>query len=395
MKVFILGCGEVGTACANNLLSSSKELEQLILQVRTEKSFQKLSNALFENKEQVVIKTIDIFSDTGSTELSNIIIKYKPDYIIDCLPVGNILCKIRSESSLETATKALFDYFSALSCAFELGVKRIVKVSSGGTGGLGLSCPYRHGLSSREDHTALLWKSYFNGALHQLLLNLHESANGSVGLTIPRALIGYEDAELPYQIRCGDGTTYTQPELLLCASPSQFGFITKEEVAKITLDILFARDLSKDQNHQACQAGINSSPEDNLALKSICKKLKQQMELYDINEISLGSLGNKVTKDMIELALAIIGKNNHADDPQSAKELLLSRMFFSETVLNHYTFSATQSHNDRIINCGKESQDFWLAVAENALENTGMILDINCLPFVIKHHYESKGIMKK
>ena len=43
---------------------------------------------------------------------------------------------------------------------------------------------------------------------------------GEAGITIPITLIGYEDAELPYQIRCRDGTTYTQHELLYFLSHS-------------------------------------------------------------------------------------------------------------------------------------------------------------------------------
>lgn len=395
MNILILGCGEVGLTCAKTLLAQHN-ITSLILHCKSAKHRTHLSEIFAEqNAKQKKVQTVnfDIFSEQGIAELSAFIHNNKPDYIIDCLPVGNILVNISKNKSLERASKILFDYFRCLQQAFNQGVKRIQKVSSGGAGGLGISCPYRHGLSTGASSDLLLWKVYFNGALHQLLINLHESAGASVGLTIPRALIGYETTKDGHIVGCGDGTLYTRTELELCAGPSQFGFITKEDVANAVLSSLFSVDFSHDLIHYACTAGVNQTQESTLALHNLTEQMDYHEQQQNIKLISLGSLGNQVTKDMIELTLAIEQANGNFSAANAPSTFLLSEGFYPAEVLNHFSFIDGPAPSDRQINFGSDNLNQWQAQAHNHTVATQ--LNYKDVGRILAAIYQHRGIDKK
>ncbi|TMN94658.1 hypothetical protein [Pseudoalteromonas sp. S558] len=391
MNVLILGCGEVGQACAQRLLMNHC-VAKLTLHCKSIQRRTALTKALGQ-EDSLDIINFDIFCNEGFDKLSALIQTLKPDYIIDCLPVGNILVPIFKNMSLERASEMMFAYFNCLKAAFEQGVKRIQKVSSGGAGGLGVSCPYRHGLSTISGGDYLLWKIYFNGALHQLLINLHESANASVGLTIPRALIGYEATDEAHVIGCGDSTVYTRAELELCAHPSQFGFITKEDVARSTLDSLFSTCFEHDCITKICLAGINQSSQSTQLLDSLTKDMAKHEQAGGINVISIGSLGNQVTKDMIELLLAIElhkGRYGQSIDP---REFISTHGFFSLDVLNHFEFSCGAVDGDRQIDYSPYNLNHWQALALQHTLNSE--LTTRHISRYLAAIYQHKGIEKK
>ncbi|WP_063370096.1 NAD(P)-dependent oxidoreductase [Pseudoalteromonas luteoviolacea] len=391
MNVLILGCGEVGQACAQRLLMDHS-VEKLTLHCKSMQRRTALTKELGQ-EDGVDIIHFDIFCNEGFDRLSALIEALKPDYIIDCLPIGNILVPIFKNTSLEQASEMMFAYFNCLKAAFEHGVKRIQKVSSGGAGGLGVSCPYRHGLSTISGGDLLLWKIYFNGALHQLLINLHESAHASVGLTIPRALIGYEATDEAHIIGCGDSTVYTRTELELCAHPSQFGFITKEDVARSTLNSLFSTCFEQDCITQMCRAGINQSSHSAQLLESLTQDMALHEQSAGISVISLGSLGNQVTKDMIELLLAIEWQRGQYDQSIDPRSFISSRGYFSQNVLNHFEFSCGAVDGDRQIDHSLCNLNHWHALALRHTSNSE--LTTKHIGRYLAAIYQHKGIEKK
>lgn len=389
MNILILGCGEVGQSCAH-LLRQQYAISQLTLHCKSPQRQAQLQQAF----SGANVEHFDIFSVDGTAKLSALIEHCQPDYIIDCLPVGNILVPVAKSASLQQASMLLFDYFRCLQSAFDQGVKRIQKVSSGGAGGLGLTCPYRHGLSSSNNSDALLWKIYFNGALHQLLINLHESAGASVGLTIPRALIGYETTEQGHIVGCGDGTLYTRTELELCASPSQFGFITKEAVAQATLASLFSTDFSHDLISHACTSGVNQTQASGLTLHNLTEQMAVAERQHNSRLISLGSLGNQVTKDMIELLLAIELANDNYDASSNPEAYLLAQGYFSAELLTHFSFvNGSAATDDRQIDHSHQHLTQWQQQLQTCCDTTPFNeKDVGRFLAAI---YQQRGIDKK
>lgn len=396
MKLMILGTGEVGKACAQYLLSIPESkycVESLILQCSTSESSKKLSKE-FSSKQNVEVYSLDIFSTDGLIKLKNKIVDICPDYIIDTLPIGNILTRIYNQTSLENTSNLLFKYFEVLKESFHYGVKRIQKVSSGGAGGLGITCPYRHGISESSNKKTLLWKIFFNGALHQLLTNLHESSGASVGLTIPRALIGYEKNEIGYLVGCGDKTLYTRTELELCAAPSQFGFITKDEVVEAVFDSLFEGCLDLDMINNSCKYGVNSTFKSMKELESLTKDMFLYERKNKINILSIGSLGNSVTRDIIEVALAVDRSNNEYKESHPPFNHLLNKGYFDSHLLNHFNFLNKENINNELnINYHKSNLIKWEMNIRQYFKNTKLTtLEIGKYLSTI---YQKKGVCKK
>ena len=91
-------------------------------------------------------------------------------------------------------TPKIINFVYSLKYAIEtFKVKKYVKVSTTGLGGMGINMPYTHGDNPKINlSSALMGKIAASGVLHQLLWNLEHIKNDNISLIIPGTFVGYD-----------------------------------------------------------------------------------------------------------------------------------------------------------------------------------------------------------
>ncbi|WP_229403254.1 hypothetical protein [Micromonospora okii] len=246
------------------------------------------------------------------------------------------------DAVLGNPVPALSRYVANLDAALtDFGVKRYVKVSTSGLGGMGFACPYTHGATSNGFAAeALLGKIGAAGVLHQLLWNLHHTRGRDVRLVVPLALVGWEDVRYgaytsrghrvtvrdcalvdmpssplpdhrvpaaPAQmvvVPAGDNSTYSRAEMALSTALGQFESVTREEVGHVVAeaalgstryDLLTALD----------GAAMHSSYQAAHIRSSLLRRMRALEQETGCPSVVSGNLGPGVATDLFELHVLV------------------------------------------------------------------------------------------
>ena len=323
-------------------------------------SLKNLNNHDLIDKSDDLIKYFYKEIDQSVLEQSTIVTlikKHKPSLIIDAINTATVLgnaynpeydLKFYLENPIDSAKKLmvndyttkLINFVYSLKYGIETyGVKKYIKVSTTGLGGMGINMPYTHGDNPKMNlSSALMGKISASGVLHQLLWNLEHTIGDNVSLIIPGTFVGYDSVKsepietdkgllfkrkapktynllkqdnLKYNdtmtkeylefpvVRAGENHVYSKLELNVLTAIGQMEGITKEEVANKVIDCINGK----------------SSNDILVALNNAMLKptyLGREM-IYDINcnfkkinydlGIATGNLGVALSKKLYELFL--------------------------------------------------------------------------------------------
>ncbi|MBE6154091.1 MAG: hypothetical protein E7163_00740 [Firmicutes bacterium] len=386
-NILILGTGQIGKAILNQILH--KQPKKVIIHNLTEKesievckSYSALypeikfissygnvfmpyklkdinNKELFESCDEIIEY---FYKETTNKTLekstiATLIKKYKPELIIDAINTATVLgnsynpednLKRLSNNPIECATKLMVDDYSTKIINFVYSlkygietydVKKYVKVSTTGLGGMGVNMPYTHGDNPKINlSSALMGKIAASGVLHQLLWNLQHTKGMNISLIIPGTFVGYDSvldepietdkgllykrkSPKPYElvsgdkikynnnitseylhfpvVRAGENHVYSKMELEVLTSIGQMEGITKEEVANKVMECLYGNS-----SNDALVAM------DNAMLKPTYLGREMIYDIYDkfnesefINGIATGNLGVNLSKQLYELYL--------------------------------------------------------------------------------------------
>ncbi len=283
--------------------------------------------------------------------------KYNPTLIIDAIntatvlgnaynPEYNFKCYCEDPNSCSTKllvddyTTKIINFVYSLKYGIETyNVKKYVKVSTTGLGGMGINMPYTHGDNPKINlSSALMGKIAASGVLHQLLWNLEHTMGNNISLIIPATFVGYDSVKcepietdkgllfkrvvptsykitdknkIEYNntitneylrfpvVRAGENHVYSKMELNVLTAIGQMEGITKEEVANKVIDCI------QGKSSNDILSSLNSA-----MLKPTY--LGREM-IYDINNkfndtkynygIATGNLGVTLSKKLYELYL--------------------------------------------------------------------------------------------
>ena len=260
--------------------------------------------------------------------------------------------------------------------------KRYVKVHTTGLGGMGFNIQYTHGDTGEPGlSTKLLGKVCATGSLTQLLLTLGHTPGCDVRVVVPATLVGFEDApdaviqgtmprwtddgvefdrgplplvdteslvpcdgsttllaalkgaaarvedlgrplEVPY-LHSGENNPYAVEDIAAITSLGQMGSITKEEVARATLecaegdsryDVLAAIDAAiLLPSHTASKARDRTLQR--------CRETCRTPEGYHLPSVSLGNLGPTTAKLLYEIEIIRVRYETVARVVEDATEM--------------------------------------------------------------------------
>ena len=304
--------------------------------------------------------------------IATLIKKYKPSLIVDAINTATVLgnaynpensLKCYKENPLDCAEKIMVDDYTTKLINFiyslkygieTYGVKKYIKVSTTGLGGMGINMPYTHGDNPKMNlSSALMGKISASGVLHQLLWNLAHTMGNNISLIIPGTFVGYDSVKnepietdkgllfrriLPKSynllkqkkikyneavtedylefpvVRAGENHVYSKLELNVLTAIGQMEGITKEEVANKVVDCINGKS-----SHDILVAL------DNAMLNPTY--LGREM-IYDISRnfdkckcklgIATGNLGVTLSKKLYELYLIKMAYST-IDDLKKAK----------------------------------------------------------------------------
>ena len=403
--ILFIGTGQIGKAVLNQVLK--KQPKRIIIHNLTEnksikvcEQFSKkypeieficsygnifmpyklkdLSNDnLYEKSEKIIEYFYNEINNNvlEKSRIVTLIKKYKPNLIIDAINTATVLgnsynpednLKRLSDDPIACATKLMVDDYTTKIINFiyslkygieTYNVKKYVKVSTTGLGGMGVNMPYTHGDNPKINlSSALMGKIAASGVLHQLLWNLQHTKGINVSLIIPGTFVGYDSvldepietdkgllykrkSPKPYKlvlgenikynnnvtkdylhfpvVRAGENHVYSKMELEVLTSIGQMEGIAKEEVANKVMECIYG----------------NSSNDvlvamDNAMLKPTYLGREMVYDIYDkfdkfdfINGIATGNLGVNLSKQLYELYLIKVSyphlsdlKNESIDD---------------------------------------------------------------------------------
>lgn len=323
-------------------------------------SLKDLNNKNLYEKSDEIINYFYGEIDQTRLEKSTIVTlirQYNPDLIIDAINTATVLgnaynpeynLKCFNEDPTECSKKIMVDDYTTKIINFVYGlkygietynVKKYIKVSTTGLGGMGINMPYTHGDNPKINlSSALMGKIAASGVLHQLLWNLEHTMGANISLIIPATFVGYDSVKneaietdkgllkkrnapksykvkekkcLKYNdtrtedylqfpvVRAGENHVYSKMELNVLTAIGQMEGITKEEVANKVIDCI---------NGKSTNDVLSAL--DNAMLKPTY--LGREM-IYDINEkfkntdimygIATGNLGVTLSKKLYELFL--------------------------------------------------------------------------------------------
>lgn len=283
--------------------------------------------------------------------------KYRPNLIVDAINTATVLgnsynpeynLKCYFDNPSECSKKVMVDDFTTKIINFiyslkfgieNYNVKKYIKVSTTGLGGMGINMPYTHGDNPKINlSSALMGKIAASGIFHQMLWNLEHTMGDNISLIIPGTFVGYdsvkdepietdkgllfkrklpksynlmEKEKIEYNnsttneylefpvVRAGENHVYSKMELNVLTAIGQMEGITKEEVANKVIDCIMGRS-----------SNDILSALDNAMLKPTY--LGREM-IYDINNsfskinynngIATGNLGVNLSKRLYELFL--------------------------------------------------------------------------------------------
>lgn len=390
--ILVLGVGQIGKAITKKLIEQKPE--KIILHNLTKKEslycceyfskycenielipsygdvflpfeFNKLTTIeeQLENKEELLNF---YYSDLGSdilkkSTLYGLVQKWKPDLIVDAINSGTvlgnhykpelILSKVSHGAVIDVNTSAeilLNDFVpKAINFVYSLKlvmedfkIKKYLKVSTTGLGGMGMNMPYTHGDTPKSSLSfALMGKISAAGVLHQLLWNLSHTTHHNISLLVPATFVGYDSVkfepietdvglvkkinnpkklklksgkQLEYSsgisndylefpvVRAGENHVYSLYELSALTSIGQMEAITKEEVATAAVEDICGKTRKNLLGYM--DAGMLGST---FAGKSMVEKIKTEiknlMQKTNSTSIATGNLGVTVAKRLYEL----------------------------------------------------------------------------------------------
>lgn len=287
--------------------------------------------------------------------------KWDPDLIIDAINSGTvlgnhykpelILSKVSKNANVDVNTSAeilLNDFVpKAINFVYSLklvmedfNVKKYLKVSTTGLGGMGMNMPYTHGDTPRSSLSfALMGKISAAGVLHQLLWNLSHTTHHNITLLIPGTFVGYDSTKfepvetdvglvkkinnprklklvngekLEYSegiskeylefpvVRAGENHVYSLYELTALTAMGQMEAITKEEVADAAIEDICGKTKKNMLNYM--DSGLLSPTFAGRAMiEKIKFEIKDLMNKNKSTSIATGNLGVTVAKRLYEL----------------------------------------------------------------------------------------------
>ncbi|XXY54360.1 hypothetical protein WME91_24825 [Sorangium sp. So ce269] len=316
--ILILGCGAVGAACAVELRSRAPAA-RLVLHSRSERRIEELKRLpeLEQVRAGCAFAALDLWAEKGA--LRKLILEYSPSIIVDCVPVANVLATAHQRRAGQPNTPEPFELLSSyvVTClqAFRrYGLRKLYKVSTAGLGGMGFACPYGHGVNDALDTLdKLKLKVFYAGALHQALVNLDDTPGCDVAVMAPKSLIGWQEEYLASPgedqgvcIGLGDGTRYTVQELALCSAPSQFGLVSKEEIAGLCADSVLAGGSRGDIVRGVAAESVVPTA----AAQRDKQRLMQRMRALEVERgqrrLTNGALGPQATGDLVAMLLVVL-----------------------------------------------------------------------------------------
>lgn len=306
------------------------------------------------------------YSDLGpdilkKSTLYKLVQKWHPDLIVDAINSGTvlgnhykpelILSKVSKSAQIDVNTsvsillndfvpKAINFVYSLKLAMEDFKVKKYLKISTTGLGGMGMNMPYTHGDTPKSSLSfALMGKISAAGVLHQLLWNLSHTTNLNISLLIPATFVGYDSTKfepietdvglvkkinnpkklrlkegdtLEYSkgvseeylkfpvVRAGENHVYSLYELSALTAVGQMEAITKEEVANAAIEDICGQTKKNMLNYM--DSGMLSST---FAGKTMVEKIKTEllnlMQENRTTSIATGNLGVTVAKRLYEL----------------------------------------------------------------------------------------------
>jgi nitrogen fixation protein len=269
--------------------------------------------------------------------------------IIDsnALPDKKGILELLKESLMGEAIPPLVRFTQVLYRAMmEFGVKRYVKISTSGLGGMGFNIQYTHGdVGEPGCSPRLLGKVAASGILNQLIWTLSHTPGLDIKMIIPTALVGWEDittnitmnrnglavnipvvdCEHPLELSqedvfsgkfametgetlkmtavdSGENGFYGIGDMTTITALGQMGCITKEEVGIAVADALDGSsryDVCSAMDSACMGPSFNSAFERNIVLN----KMKEMDKTLETTSVATGNLGPKVTKHLWELEI--------------------------------------------------------------------------------------------
>lgn len=295
-------------------------------------------------KQSTIYKLIDIYKPdlivdaiNTATVLGN---AYNPEYNMECYKTNAIDCC--KKLMTDDYTTKIINFVYSLKYAMEnLSVKKYVKVSTTGLGGMGINMPYTHGDNPKiQLSSALMGKISASGVLHQLLWNLSHTKGMNISLVIPSTFVGYDSAvsepietdkgllkkravpkkqqlligkEIKYNdtissdylefpvVRAGENHVYSKIELEVLTALGQMEAITKEEVAEEVMKTIYENS-SKDIFNYMDSAVLRPTYSGREMIYNIEEKMKQ-LDFKNNPGIATGNLGVTLSKQLYELFL--------------------------------------------------------------------------------------------
>lgn len=289
------------------------------------------------------------------SSIYHLVSKHRPDVIIDAVNSATVLgTAYNPEKGKEKFEKApgkcceelmandfvtkLINFVSSLKYALEkFPVKRYIKVSTTGLGGMGLNMPYTHGDNPQFNLSyALMGKVSASGIMHQLLWSLAHTPGFNISLVVPGTFVGLDSIkdetvdnsygfvskrttpliyllkhgrDLKYAalentgfmhfpvVRAGENHVYSKEELKVLTAVGQMEAITKEEVAKAATDIL-----DGDNKSDLFTAMDKAVLQPTYAGREMVDKAIETLKAMDcVHGVATGNLGGRTAKHLYEL----------------------------------------------------------------------------------------------
>ena len=297
------------------------------------------------------------------SKIYSLVAQYKPDVIIDAMNTGAVLgCTYKPEKLLGSLlngsrgakdtlievmlndfTPKLINFVCSLKIAMqEFKIKKYIKISTTGIGGMGMDMRYTHGDTPKAFLSyALMGKISAAGVLHQLLWGLSHTPGLNISLVIPATFVGYNntkyesietDAGLVKKVnsaypinivygeqlehtatktdkylafpvvRAGENHVYSQYEMTALTATGQMECITKEEVADIVI-----KNIKGEGAKNILSFLDYGMLEPTYAGRAMREKVLKEMTAlnykYGAVSVATGNLGPTVSKQLFELHL--------------------------------------------------------------------------------------------
>lgn len=313
-----------------------------------------LINFFYSDLDEEVLKKSTVYQ---------LVAKYNPDIIVDAMNSGTVLGshfnpdEIKREVVNDSVAKDVYvthllnDYtqkavnfvLSVKLAMEEFKVKKFIKVSTTGLGGMSMNMPYTHGDTPKSSLSyALMGKISASGTLHHLLWRLASDVDLDVSLIIPSTYVGYDSAKfepietdiglikkfedfedkkltvgekLSYAsgnekdeylefpvVRAGENHVYSLYELSALTAIGQMEAITKEEVADAVIEDLFGKR-RRNMLYEMDKASLGPTYAGCAMAEKSKNEIKELMDKHNVTSIATGNLGATSAKDLYEIYL--------------------------------------------------------------------------------------------